>query len=112
MNQNFEIVRGNDLRVTTEVRDNFGDPVDLSAATDVTWQVRQRAGLPLVLEKSLANGDFVFPTANSLLFDITNAESADLSGARYVHELQVTTAGGLIYSVLQGRIRVTQNIVE
>jgi len=74
--------------------------------------VRQRAGLPLVLEKSLANGDFVFPTADSLFFDITNTESAALASARYVHELQVVTAGGLVYSVLQGRIKVIPNIVE
>lgn len=110
--QNFKLVQGDDLRVNVTVVDTFGDAVDLNGATAIRWGIARRFGDSPIFTKTLDASEIVIPSDNVLYFDIENTESAGLDPGTYVHELEVTTATGQIYTPLQGRVRILPQILE
>lgn len=102
----IRVVQGDDLRVFISVRDNAGDPVDLTGATEIRWALARTFGDPILLEKTLAAATISLTGDNAFFFDITAAESGALSPANYKQEAEIVTAGGLRYTTVQSNFAV------
>lgn len=105
----IQIVQGDDVRITINVVDSFGDPVNLEGASAIKWGVAATFGGALLIEKTLA--DMTIPSASEIYFDVTDVETGGLTAGRYIHEMEVTTAGGLVYTPVQGRLEILPDIL-
>ena len=108
--QNIRVFKENDVRISTTVNDNFSLPVDLSSAQEIEWIVKLSADTATIISKTKTGGDFVFPSANQLYFDVTDTET-NIQASSYIHELKITTAAGLKYTVFQGRLIIQNSII-
>lgn len=101
---NFCTRQRNDLRLEFIVHDENGDPVDLTDAQEITWQLSRNVGSPVLIEKTLTGASILINTPNSFMLDILDTE-IDFSGSHY-HEAQIITDLGLEYTAVQGRVRI------
>jgi len=105
------LTQGDDLRVLVEVRDQSGQLVDISGAQSIKYAVAQGFGQAVLIFKELQDG-IVVTNANTFYFDITAQDSGSLDVGSYVQEVEILTSGGLTYTVLSGRIRITPQLIK
>lgn len=101
---NFCTRQRNDLQVEFTVHDEEGNPVDLTDAQEITWQLSQNVGSVALIEKTLTGATITVNTPNSFIFDIADTE-IDFSGSHY-HEAQIVTDQGFEYTAVQGRVKI------
>lgn len=94
---------GDDLRVFITVNDSQGNPIDITDANSIEYQMFKNYGSPTVITKVLGT-DLVVNGTNQFYFDLTAAETATLSRGQYKHEAQVITAGNQTYTVVRGTV--------
>lgn len=89
--------------------DEVGAPVDVSTATDITYKILKATG-ETVITKTLADGITVDESVVTV--ELAPADTAELSGPNFIHELQITTSLGAVYTVLQGTIAIKRDYIE
>jgi len=86
--------QGDDVRIFVECVDGDGLPVDVSGAQSIRWAVARSVSDPAIITKSIGSG-IVINSPTSFYFDISDAESEQLSG-HYYHEAEVINDAGLV----------------
>lgn len=107
---NFEMVRGDDLRVIVDVVDSDGNPIDLVSSQSIKWGVSRSFGWPPILEKTTSDGS-VFIVGSQLQFDITANDSASLPSGKLNQEIELTNATGKVRTFARGTITIKQQII-
>jgi hypothetical protein len=105
------IVRGDNLRVYVKVQDEAGSPVAISAAQTIKFEVAPAFGEASVITKSLNNG-IVLSAADEFYYDLTQANTENLTPGRYRQEAQVITSSGLRYTIFQGTLRILNHVIN
>lgn len=103
---------GDSVSIAVTVTDSStGAAVNLTGAT-MTWALADTAGATARLTKTSADGDITVGGASSNVATVTltAADTAGLAGV-YVHELQVVDGDGKTYTVYQGTLRITPDVV-
>lgn len=108
----IRITQGDDRRIFIKVRDEKGDPVNISDATQITFAVARSAGSPLLIEKRLTEGDITI-TGNDdeFYFDLEADETGAIARGSYQYEAEVITAGGLVYTINRDAFVVVDQII-
>lgn len=115
---------GNGLDLIVEVRDDQGELIDISQATDIVWTLSENVGDAPIVTKNLisgvtiaSNSTFIvsiLPSDTKLARNIywpalsvanfTGTPNQAQIDQSYYHEATVTTADGDVYSVISGRV--------
>lgn len=103
--QDLTIFAGDDLRVRVDVRDTFGDLVDVTQATEIRWQAFARIGDPPIITRSLSGGTIIVDGPSVFFFDLFPADTAANIGS-FQHEADIVNNVGDTYTVLQSRLTV------
>lgn len=105
------IVKGDDLRLLFELRDEHGNSVISQGASAIKFAVSPEYGKPPVITKTLAAGTVVQSGPYSFYVDLVPADTAAITAGIYRYELEVTTAGGLVYTCLQSDFTVKETSI-
>jgi len=126
--QSIQIVQGDDLRLSSTVEDQGGDPVDISGAQDLRWAVGRNGETTADAELTLGSGVEI-TTNDGYYVDISAAISGALSETTYWpelrsalvvprqlskadvrrsywHQVRLTTSAGKVHTILDGRLFV------
>ena len=109
----LEIVQGDDRRVIVPVRDQSGQPVDISGAQSIEVAVVTNYGATPSITKTLAANTITITGSNDgFFFDLTAVDTGALLAPRtYVLEAQLVTSSGLTYTVLQSTLLIKQQAI-
>lgn len=102
--------QGRDRRLLVEVRDQDGDLVDISGATDIQYEIAKAPKETPLVHYSLTDDNIAITNDSSFRVDIDSADLSDLSGI-YYHDAKVTTPDGKRYSTLLGPIWIQGTVV-
>lgn len=97
----MSIVKGDNLRLIFELRDESGASVISTGAAEIRWAVSTEYGAAVVIDKRLSTGSVIQSGPYTFFFDIEQADTATLKAGRYRQEVEITTSGGLVYTCLQ-----------
>lgn len=97
----MSIVKGDNLRLIFELRDESGASVISAGASEIRWAVSTEYGGAVVIDKRLSNGSVIQSGPYTFFVDIEQADTATLNAGRYRQEVEITTSGGLVYTCLQ-----------
>lgn len=107
MAADFEMYSGDSRIIDVAITDEAGTPVDVSTATAISY-IFYKSGETL-FTKTLSAGITVATSTVTVTIDPEDTE--DLAGD-VIHEMQITTAGGGIYTVLQGTVKIIRDYIE
>lgn len=110
---NLSVEKGASYEQIIRWTDDDGAPINLTSAT-AKMQVRQATNVSTVLfEASTANGKLAIAgDAGQITLTITAAESAAFTWSFGKYDLEVTTAGGLVYRLLRGTISISAEVTQ
>jgi hypothetical protein len=110
---NLTVEQGASYEQIIRWTDADGVPINLTGAT-AAMQVRQATNVSTVLfEASTANGKLaIAATDGQITLTITAAESAAFTWSFGKYDLEVTTAGGLVYRLLRGTISISAEVTQ
>ena len=108
--KNFEMFSGDDLRLQVEVRDQNGNLIDISSATEIEWQMARDNNSAPEITKTLSGGGIAIADPNTFQLDIGASETGALRGS-YYHEAEVETDQGKIYTAIFGRVTIRRDLI-
>jgi hypothetical protein len=105
----YKVYQGNTdvvpVRITNKTT---GAEIDVSGATDAVYGLFQPGDDPdapeQVVEKTLADGISISTSLVSIT--LLPEDTAELEPGTYIHELQLTLAGGAVKTVLQSQMTI------
>jgi hypothetical protein len=100
------IYRGDDFAFALDVQDTDGNPVDLTGAT-VTAEVRAQPGAIDVLTTFDTTID-----GSAITLRLSHTDTAALSTAGGVWDVQVTRADGVVVTLANGQVRVFADVTR
>jgi len=109
----FIMWAGDDKTLQVTVQDSSGDPVDITGATAIRWQLSKSATKrPALIEKALLDGVTVI-SAPGGRFDVTlePEDTEDLKGD-YYHEAELIDSGGRVATVLTGTATINPALIK
>ena len=112
INQDFTTYSGDDLDLRVTVRSSINsNPVDITGVS-ATWVAKRSPDAPAVITKTTGSGiTLTTPTTGQLTITLASSDTADITGD-LLHELQVVDVGGKVSTVMRGRMRVKQRLVD
>jgi hypothetical protein len=115
---NFPMYAGDTLSIVITVLDDAGEPVDLSDATSIRWQMATsiRAAEPLVV-KELGDGiELVDDTTSDFEVSLLSEDTENIAAGTYYHEAEVIleTAGldPITSTVIGGNILLRPSLIK
>ena len=109
----FDLYSGDDRELRVYVKDGDLDIINLTGAT-VVLTVKKTKGGAVLFSKSTANpteGTIGSPDEGEAIFYIVPADTSSLdSPDQYVYDVEVTTAAGKKYTVLEGLINLLEPV--
>ena len=108
INQDFTIFAGDDHAVTFTVTDDTGAPVDISTASEITWQCARQPRDAALLAKSKTGGQITFVTDGrdgAFNVAISHTDTPAFYGF-YAHLAVVIDVEGNRSTVAEGRMEV------
>lgn len=108
--QNFELFRGDDLRVFVPVVDEGGDAVDLTGATSIRWWAANSVNSAPVIQKDLDDMTLT-GSGSTFYFDLSSDETELLSPRTYYHEAEIISSEGKVYTVMHGSMKVQKDLI-
>lgn len=115
--QDFEVVSGDSRNLNFTIYDQDAaddDSVvkDISGFTAIAWKLDTGSAVTTVT-KSLSDGITVTDGPNGLLtVSLTPADTADIAGGTYKHELEGTDGSGNKTTLAIGRVSVITDLIE
>ena len=106
--QDFTTYAGDSCAPIYTVTDASGTPVDISAATAITWTARRNSSTATVITKTKLSGAIAIlggGTGGQYQVTLAPADTAALSGY-YVYTTAITDLFGNVVTVATGRMRV------
>lgn len=110
-NDDFIIFQSTDAQAIFTVVDTAGDPVNIAAATAISWAVRSLGSEAAVLTLTLAGGGIALVgggLTGQFRVNLTAVQTAALAGGVYEHMASLTLAT-LVNTVVVGRMQVGTN---
>lgn len=108
MTQNFAMVSGDSKTLDIGIVDGDGVAVDVSTAPAIAYQIAASPAATALVTKTLASGITVATSTVSVT--LAPADTASLAGV-YYHELQVTDAGGRVFTALSGYVTIERDLI-
>jgi hypothetical protein len=105
---NLEVYQGDDYAATVMVTDSSGNAVNL---TGYAIQSQVRAGPADNNPTIVCDVTCVFTAPNQITLSIPHATTTTLAG-QYQWDLQLTSATGIVTTILAGGVAVTQEITR
>jgi len=87
----------------------YKPPIDLTGAT-ARMQIRARIGGELLLELTTENGGLAFTGPGTITRTLSAAQTAALTWAEAVYDLEVEYADGTVQRYLQGDVTVSREV--
>ena len=97
----IRIVKGDNLRLLFELRDEAGHSVISQGASDIRFAVSPEYGTAPVISKALSSGTVVQSGPYTFYVDLLPADTATQNAGLYRYEVEVTTSGGQVYTCMQ-----------
>ena len=101
---NYELFRGNDLRVLCDAVNQAGKAVNISGAT-IRMAISARPGTVPLLQKQTGDG-ITLSNNTRFFFDITRSESAALPMGNLHIEVEVVNPDGRSYTVFSANLLI------
>lgn len=108
-NSDICIFAGDDLRIEVEVKDQYGNQVDITTVTSITWKVANTPTSAPIVTKTFTTDISISPL-DTFVFNLVPADTTSLSG-RYYHEAEIVTSTGKTYTVLTGYLTVKNSLI-
>lgn len=110
---NLTVEKGASYEQIIRWTDDDGAPINLTGAT-ARMQAREASNVSAVLfEASTANGKLaIVGDLGQITLTITAAESSAFAWSFGKYDLEVTTAGGLVYRLLRGTISISAEVTQ
>jgi D-Tyr-tRNAtyr deacylase len=105
---NLYIDQGTDFSITVDVTDSAGDILDLSNYTAAA-QIRK------TYSSSSTSATFatsIAELAGQVTISLTDTQTAALESGRYVYDLNITSAAGVVTRVIEGQAIVTPGVTR
>lgn len=108
----FTLYAGDDKLLTVTVTDGEGEPVDLTGAQKIRWQLGKGPGKTPIVEKALGQGIEVTDGPGGI-FTVTldSADTEALKGS-YYHEAEVIDEDGNVSTVLTGTVTIEATLIK
>lgn len=88
------------------------NPIDVSGY-DAALQIRRTPTSDIIADFSVDNGRVTIGGANGLItFEMTAADSAELTPGCYVYEIEVTDASGNVMRAMSGKAQIVSEVVR
>ena len=89
-NNTITLTRGDTARISLSIKDDSGSDYDFSSDTVLFTVKKAETDSEIVLQKEVTNG----------IITINPSDTAELPFRKFVYDVQVTTAGGDVYTVI------------
>lgn len=110
MSSDFVMFAGDDKTIEVSVVDTTGAAVAITSAT-IEWRASKTKAATAAVTKTTSSGISITNGAGGVFqITLTDSDTESLSGT-YEHEAQVTFSGGLIATVMQGKMHVRPVII-
>lgn len=108
----FSLHAGDSLILDVPVVDEAtGEPLDLTDAQAIRWQLARSVKHPALVEKAVGSGVQVQDAPGGLVaVTLAPADTVNLSG-RYYHEVEVIDAQGHVCTVLAGYVLIRPALI-
>ena len=103
----FTMYSGDSKTLTIAIRDEAGDPVDVSTATSIIYAIVKTDGTR-VATKTLGAG--VTVATSTVTVTLVPADTAGLAGT-YGHELEITLLSGAGSTALHGEMAIVRDYI-
>lgn len=103
---NLVIDQGTTFTTTLTVNDDAGNPINLSTYT-TAGQIRKHY--------TSSNSVSFTATANSsgvITLSLTANATSNLTAGRYVYDIELTTAGGVVSRIVEGIVTITPQVTR
>lgn len=111
-NNNFVIDQGADWFVTFVYKDSAGTAINLTGYS-AALQVRDTyADATTVLSLTSTSGITITPLTGTLAVRATAAQTGAIDAGPYVYDLEITSAGGIVTRLVQGKISVSPQVTR
>lgn len=109
---NLSLYAGNSKQYVIYVKDRDLVPIDLTGAVaSMTWRETKNSPVVLVKDTTIpTNGVISIPTQGEIRFFIMPADTSTFTPRQYVFDVTVVTAGGGVYTVMEGVILLKQPV--
>lgn len=96
----------NDRTFLVTIRDQDGDLLDVSGATEITFIVSRNVRSAPIITKTRTGGTVGLTTNSQLQIDISDVESGGLQPGNNYYEIEVINSAGSKYTALAGKFVV------
>jgi hypothetical protein len=112
-NSNFVIDQGANWFITVVYKDSAGTPINLTGYT-AALQIRDTyADTTTDLSLSSPNGGITITAATGTLAITATAEQTGaIAAGNYVYDLEITSSGGVVTRLIQGKISVSPQVTR
>jgi hypothetical protein len=104
---NLKIDQGTDFSTSITLTDDDNDPVDLSSYTG-EGQIRKYYTSTSAVDWSVSLGGNTGVVTISLTANTTN----NIAAGRYVYDIEITNAAGIVSRILEGIVTVTPGVTR
>lgn len=104
---NIYIDQGSTFTTTVTITDSYGDPIDLTGHTGA-GQMRKSYTSSTAYNFTVAVGN----TTGVITLSMSANATANIAGGRYLYDVELTSASGLVSRVLEGIVTVNPNITR
>lgn len=109
---NITVEKGASFEEIVAWKDEDGNPINLTGAS-ARMQVRRTTNTDLLFEATTANGKLsIANDLGQITITITAAESTDFEWTFGKYDLEVVTAGGLVYRLMRGTISISAEVTQ
>lgn len=105
---NLYIDQGTDFSITVDVTDSAGDILELTGYTAAA-QIRKTYSSSTV---SATFATSIAELAGQVTISLTDTQTAALEAGRYVYDLNITSAAGVVTRVIEGQAIVTPGVTR
>lgn len=105
---NLYIDQGTDFSITVDVTDSAGDVLELSDYTSAA-QIRKTYSSSTV---SATFTTSIAELSGQVTISLTDTQTAALEAGRYVYDLNITSAAGVVTRVIEGQAIVTPGVTR
>jgi hypothetical protein len=107
---NLTIEQGTTFRRTLTWKDSVGNPVNLTGYTG-KMQIREKPTDPVAIQLDSTNGGVAFNgSQGQVLLYISAVNTTLLTLKRYVYDLELTAPGGDIIRLVQGVVKMSEEV--
>lgn len=106
---NIVVDQGADYSASIDVADSDGDNIDLSGYT-AAGQIRKTYSSSTAVNFTVSVATPA--SAGVLNISLTSAQTNAMKAGRYVYDIEITNAGGVVTRVLEGQVEVTPGVTQ